>query len=323
MSYISMSAQQLKWLIVTAFPHAADAHEWRRQGIDYRFIVDATRIFADEVPNTKLEYLEHIAKNAVRLRPLCAIVEGTIVMGEMKLLVFYDWVHLGLLIEKVRSHVHQYGAGARVHQVYCLDRVALTGRQFFEALRIKVAAIHAGMPEAERAKLASRFSDPEDKSIEMLVCSDRTSAFGLNLQGDCHQCMIAEAAVNINTEQQAMCRVYCVGQKAASVFVIRLKINGGFDEHREFRQGDKMYAEIASWSTGQVMQDQMTRLLVDTGLKVNEVDLTDPSQLRLAVSKIVEQIQGRGQLREDATTPMPGKYSQLKCSASAASLLHA
>jgi SNF2 family DNA or RNA helicase len=106
-----------------------------------------------------------------------------------------------------------------------------------------VAVIHAGTAETERIAIREAFCNREDKSIQFLLISYRTSGFGLNFHADCHNMVLYEQAININSELQAICRVFRVGQRH-SVFVTRLISKNAIDGHRNFKQGEKMLSEV-------------------------------------------------------------------------------
>ena len=180
---------------------------------------------------------------------------------------------------------------------------------------IKVAVIHAGMTPLDRSQVAKSFSDPADKSIQMLIVSDRVGGLGFNMQGDCAWCVIAEAAVNVAAELQALSRIHRQGNTKPSVRVTRLKLMNSFDDTREYKQQEKMLGEIASWSEGKIMQEKMKTLLMETGIEEDKIDLQDAKQLKLAADKIVATMQGRTMLRRDAGNAQLPSYSNLKRSA--------
>lgn len=165
-----------------------------------------------------------------------------------------------------------------------------------------MAVIHAGTAEAERIAIREAFCNREDKSIQFLLISYRTSGFGLNFHADCHNMVLYEQAVNINSELQAICRVFRVGQKHG-VFITRLISKNAIDGHRNFKQGEKMLSEVVGWSSGAIAERLMTNLLVKAGVRPDAIDFENPEILRQASWAVIGQL--RGSDEEDISSPTP------------------
>jgi hypothetical protein len=132
--------------------------------------------------------------------------------------------------------------------------------------------------------------------------SYRISGFGLNFHTDCHSMVLYEQAININSELQAICRVFRAGQKYA-VFVTRLISKNAIDAYRNFKQGEKMLSEVVGWSAGAIAERLMQDLLLKAGVEADDIDFENPEILRQAAWAVIGQL--RGSNEEDVNSPTP------------------
>ena len=148
---------------------------------------------------------------------------------------------------------------------------------------------------------------PNNRTIQFLLISYRTSGFGLNFHADCYNMVLYEQAININSEPQAICYVFRVGQKH-SVFVIRLISKNAIYGHRNFKQGEKMLSEVVGWSSGAIVERLMTNLLVKAGVRPDAIDFENPEILRRASWAVIGQLCGSDE--EDVSSPTPHALSK-------------
>jgi hypothetical protein len=160
-------------------------------------------------------------------------------------------------------------------------------------MRFKVDTILSQMTLEQRMAVSNRFNDPEDKSIEILVCSYRVSSLGINLHLDCSDCVLFEPAVNTNTEIQAYGRLHRLGQEKEQR-IYRLSMTNSFNEYQEYRMLCKMRAEIAGWIGDK--EEIVKELLADSDDDPTHQDLTRPSNFARAVDLIHSQLNGHSSL---------------------------
>ena len=113
----------------------------------------------------------------------------------------------------------------------------------------------------------------------------------------------------INTEFQAVCRIYRELQEQGCK-IVRLIQHNTFDKYRENKATMKIFGEIAGWSSGRICQLNMIRLLIDSGVPMDKVDLQLPGQFEIAARGLVQEMLGQRGSRETGSAHVV--YNHLK-----------
>ncbi|KAI9769012.1 MAG: hypothetical protein M1839_003842 [Geoglossum umbratile] len=243
---------------------AANIQRWRDTHKDYEYLLRQTTVGEEDVPDSVSECIPQLAYGSPKLRCFGLIVKDVVCVLSRKLLVFVEWPLTLFYVE-----------------------------QFLRAMRFKVETILSQMTLDERMAVSDSFNDPDDKSIEILLCSYRVSSLGINLHLDCSDCVLFEPAMNTNTEIQAYGRLHRLGQQNEQR-VYRLSMANSFNEYQDYRMLCKMRAEIAGWMGDR--EEIVKELLADGDGDPTHQDLSRPSNFARAVDLIHSQLNGNSSL---------------------------
>jgi superfamily II DNA/RNA helicase len=209
---------------------------------------------------------DYICSMSPKLRYLCKII-GSALFGPKetrgKLLVFVTWP------------IEQWLVG-------CL----------LSNLGIDHLAVTAGMSAAEKAKTTDRFDDIDDP-CPILVCTFRSTAFGVNLQRGCSKLVMTGMPENINTLLQTIGRIHRLGQQRIQEVWI-LGTDHTYDQILQASAVKKMViqmlgeSEVTQLRTGQGYKD---RLREAHGLDDDEE--VDQMLAEVKGSHLLEQVDGQ------------------------------
>ena len=153
-------------------------------------------------------------------------------------------------------------------------------------------AVTAGMSASEKARTTDRFDDPGD-SCPVLVCTFRSTAFGVNLQRGCHKLVLTGMPDNINTLLQTVGRIHRLGQAHVQEVWV-LGTDHSYDQILQANAVKKMVvqmlgeSELSKIRATQSYRDRLRRM---HGLE--EGDEVDEMLAEVQGSHLLDQVDGQ------------------------------
>lgn len=120
-------------------------------------------------------------------------------------------------------------------------------RLVLDVLGFKTERISAGQGAKERVSIMDRFNDPDNKDIEVLVCSAQSAAQSFNFQKACWNTIVLDV-VNYNIITQIIGRQYRLGQKREQ-FIKIVTCDGTYDQYLQCKYAIKIIAQISATSS--------------------------------------------------------------------------
>ena len=109
-------------------------------------------------------------------------------------------------------------------------------------LNFEVRSIRSAHAVSQRVATIAEFND-SNKRVDALVCSFRTSAFGLNIQTNCHRVVHVEVPGAMSTLHQANGRVHRLGQTQRQDIRI-LTLDGSYDMYLQYKLTEKYLPQL-------------------------------------------------------------------------------
>src|SRR5436853_6408229 len=148
------------------------------------------------------------------------------------------------------------------------------------------------MSASEKARTTDRFDDPGD-SCPVLVCTFRSTAFGVNLQRGCHKLVLTGMPDNINTLLQTVGRIHRLGQAHVQEVWV-LGTDHSYDQILQANAVKKMVVQMlgeSELSKIRATQSYRDRLWRMHGLE--EGDEVDEMLAEEQGSHLVDQVDGQ------------------------------
>jgi superfamily II DNA/RNA helicase len=206
---------------------------------------------------------DYICSMSPKLRYLCRIV-GTALFGPTetrgKVLIFVSWP------------IEQW-------LVCCL----------LANLGIDYLAVTAGMSAAEKAKTTDKFDDIND-ACPIMVCTFRSTAFGVNLQRGCSKLVMMGMPENINTLLQTIGRIHRLGQQRVQEVWI-LGTDHSYDQILQASAVKKMVIQMLGESeVTQLQTSQGYRNRLRTAHGLDDDEAVDEMLAEVKGSHLLEQV---------------------------------
>jgi len=195
-------------------------------------------------PKGRYERSITLVSEATKMRMLFEQLKRTVVEKGEKAIMYTDWP-VPLYVATLAATYYGFGIGN----------------------------LRAGMTNIQRQNTVREFNDPKSKKFQVLVCSSRTSAAGLNLQSACSTVIIVDV-LPTNANDQAAGRMHRYGQTREQSCTIYL-IDRTYDMVMHSKYVDRTIAQLAGTTARvPVSEDVRTRI---------EKDI--PDQIEVVVSK--------------------------------------
>jgi SNF2 family DNA or RNA helicase len=122
--------------------------------------------------------------------------------------------------------------------IYCTFKVFLESLMIPWLDQINIQSIiHKGGSKADQKKALSEFH--KDSNVKILLIVKQSGVEGLNLQFTSHVCVVMDPHFNEAVDEQAVSRIYRIGQEKGEVIIRKLYMKGSIDEALRIMQEKK------------------------------------------------------------------------------------